>query len=92
MLLIEGGDEGGEEPVIEIGCTYPGACNYIETAIIDDGFCDLSCLCGEGTVWDELNGNCVTENSCESDIDSSGQTDINDLLLILVNFGMQCPE
>lgn len=92
LLLIEGGEEGGEEPVVEIGCTYPGACNYIETAIIDDGFCDLSCLCGEGTAWDEVIGNCVIDNSCESDIDLSGQTDLNDLLLILVNFGMECPE
>ena len=49
------------------------------------------CLCGEGTVWDELNGN-VIDNSCASDIDSSSQTDINDLLLILVNFGIECPE
>tara|TARA_Y100001954_G_C15809581_1_gene604421 strand:+ start:565 stop:2358 length:1794 start_codon:yes stop_codon:yes gene_type:complete len=84
--------EGGEEQLDELGCKYPGACNYSEAAIIDDGSCDLSCLCGEGTVWDELNGNCVINISCASDIDSSGQIDINDLLLILVNFGMECPE
>ena len=48
----------GEAP--EYGCTDPAACNYDDTANVDDGSCEHGCLfCGEGTVWDSASSTCV---------------------------------
>ena len=48
----------GEAP--EYGCTDPAACNYDDTANVDDGSCEHGCLfCGEGTVWDSTSSTCV---------------------------------
>ena len=49
------------------GCTYTGACNYDVDATEDDGTCDFTCLfngiiCGEGSVWNQITGQC--EVSC----------------------------
>ena len=93
ITLTEGDDDSGEgNSDDEYGCTYLLACNYSSTAVIDDGSCAFSCLCADGTIWDEEIGNCVLENTCPSDIDNNGQTDVEDLLLLLIGFGSFCNE
>ncbi|MBM55729.1 MAG: hypothetical protein CMB32_04135 [Euryarchaeota archaeon] len=78
------------EPEPLVGCTYQQACNYNENAITDDGSCDLTCLCGENLVWDIELEQCIPLPTCPSDIDHSGETDIQDLLVFLTSFGEQC--
>lgn len=90
--LTEGGsDEVNPDDEI-FGCTYSGACNFQEEATNDDGSCDLICLCGAGTIWDEESSSCIDYNPCPSDIDQNGQTDVDDLLMILIDYGLECPE
>ena len=48
----------------EQGCTDAAACNYNESASLDDGSCDYSCCpgpgcCHAGTVWDVALQQCV---------------------------------
>ena len=48
----------GEAP--QSGCTDTTACNYDDTANVDDGSCEYGCLyCGEGTVWDSATSICM---------------------------------
>ena len=76
------------------GCTYTGACNYDVDATEDDGTCDFTCLfngiiCGEGSVWNQITGQC--EVSCVADLDYDGTISVEDLLILLTNFGTVCP-
>ena len=67
------------------GCTYTGACNYDVDATEDDGTCDFTCLfngiiCGEGSVWNQITGQC--EVSCVADLDDDGTISVEDLLIL----------
>ena len=83
-----------DEPCDEYiyGCTYAKACNYDSEATFDDGTCEFSCLCGDGTVWDIQQAKCIGDNSCPTDINQNGSTEVGDLLLILASYGASCPE
>lgn len=71
------------------GCTNPSSPNYDPSATVDDGTCDLSYMCLEGTVYDaELMG-CVPLG-CPGDLDFDGEIDVNDLLGFLVVFDTSC--
>ena len=63
--------------------------NYNAIATVDDGSCDLSYMCGEGTVYDEVLGICVT-NECVGDFNGDGQIGAADLLDFLVVYGSSC--
>ncbi|MDA1337051.1 MAG: CRTAC1 family protein [Bacteroidetes bacterium] len=95
--------EGETNPVIDPcstgpcpGCTYPEACNFDASANEEDGSCDFSCLlnettCGPGTIWDDSQQLCVAiENSCPTDLNFDGVTDVTDLLLFLASFAVAC--
>jgi hypothetical protein len=77
--------------IIEIGfpgCTYPEACNYDDDAENDDGSCTFpepgfDCF-GQAVAGDGYNP------TCPSDIDQDGMVAINDLLLLLGEFGDAC--
>ena len=97
----EGG--GGNDPVL--GCTYPNACNYDNTATEDDGSCDfVGCEIFGCTYPSALNFNnlatiddssCLfanVENSCATDINEDGIVTVADLLLLLTDFGASCPD
>ena len=71
------------------GCTNPMSSNYNAIATVDDGSCDLSYMCGEGTVYDEVLGICVT-NECGGDFNGDGQIGTADLLDFLVVYGSSC--
>jgi len=71
------------------GCTNPMSSNYNAIATVDDGSCDLSYMCGEGTVYDEVLGICVT-NECVGDFNGDGQIGAADLLDFLVVYGSSC--
>ena len=71
------------------GCTYAVACNYDVNATLDNGSCDWSCVCGQGTIWDEVVGACVAQ--CSADQDGDGLIGTGDLLIFLSTFGATCP-
>ena len=71
-----------------LGCTYAVACNFDQEATSDDGSCDWSCVCGEGTIWDETAGGCVAQ--CSSDQNGDGVVGAADLLMFLAAFGATC--
>jgi hypothetical protein len=71
------------------GCTNAASSNYNPSATVDDGSCDLSHLCLEGTVYDlELMG-CVPA-ACPGDMNYDGEIDVNDLLDFLVVYDSVC--
>ena len=91
LVLVEGTALCQEDCV---GCTYAVACNYDVNATEDDGTCDFACLfngiiCGEGAVWNQSTGQC--EVSCVCDLDDDGTISVEDLLILLTNFGTVCP-
>ena len=93
ITLIEGESDSGGNPLDLLeGCTYEGACNYVEEAVVDSGDCDFSCLCGDGTVWDISQSKCVANNTCPTDVNSNGITEVGDLLMILATYGFDCSE
>ena len=81
-------ENGGSGDVITSGCTYPLACNYLDSAQEDNGTCDFSCACGEGTVWDSNVSQCIA--SCTADQNGDGEIGTGDLILFLTFFGNTC--
>ncbi len=72
------------------GCTYPVACNFNPQAMDDNGTCEFSCLCGSGTAWDAVLGECI--DLCDADFSSDGVVSTADLILFLTMFGANCPD
>jgi len=53
-----------------------------------------SAFCGSGTIWDEGTQTCISfmpEDLCPTDVNNDGFTSIQDLLLLLGQFGTFCP-
>ena len=71
------------------GCTNAASSNYNALATVDDGSCDLSYMCLEGTVYDSELQRCVP-TSCPGDMDYDGEIDVNDLLSFLVVYDSSC--
>jgi hypothetical protein len=98
LTLIEGETAGGGGPFpstfVVAGCTYPTACNYSIAAQTDNGTCDFSCLlasnCGPGTHYDALTMQCLPDTSCAGDLNGDTFVSIQDLLLLLADFGTEC--
>jgi len=83
------------------------ACNYDPDAVCPDDSCIYPLIgndceagavaCDETTTWNvELQrcecaaGPCL--NDCPSDLNGNGLVEVTDLLLVLGDFGMECPE
>lgn len=93
---------GGNE---QAGCTYPNACNFNSDATTDDGSCDFvscevfGCTYPQALNFNDLStvddGTCqfseATEN-CATDINADGVVTVADLLLLLTDFGNNCPN
>lgn len=99
LVLIEGETVAYVDPCDTQpcpGCTYEQACNYDGSANVDNGSCDFSCWiaatsCGPGTIWSAEVGLCVLEeDSCPTDLNDDGVTDVTDLLLFLASFAVSC--
>lgn len=93
LLAFAGNDITGNLDIIEIqisqdisGCTNFEACNYNPLATIDDGSCLLpSAGCSE------CDGQTLI-SSLASDINSDFSVDIGDLVILLGEFGLDCPQ
>ena len=82
-------EDGASTANVVAGCTYAVACNFNPAATEDDGTCDWSCACGEGTVWDDEAGSCVA--TCTADHNGDGAIGAGDLIIFLTLFGVSCP-
>lgn len=60
------------------GCTYPEALNYAELAVLDDGTCSFLAP--------------PEPDDCPKDLDGDELIGVGDILAVLANFGMSCPE
>ncbi len=98
-----GEGEGSVDSIL--GCTYPNACNYNYAATEDDGSCDfVSCETFGCTYPLALNFNALStvddntclfgtsENPCATDINNDGIVTVEDLLLLLTDFGAFCSD
>ena len=71
------------------GCTDPTACNYSEEAFEEGGSCiypEEGYTC-DGTCINDSNGDGICDSFCQEDLNSDGYITIQDLLLILSEFG-----
>lgn len=89
-------EEGGSSMCTEncLGCTYLNACNFDESATVDDGTCDFSCfletiVCAPGLEWNSTLQVC--ETTCTTDFDDDGVVTLADLLFFLTAFATFCP-
>ncbi len=72
------------------GCTNAASSTYNPSATVDDGSCDLSHLCLQGTVYDlELMG-CIP-TACPGDLNDDGAINVSDLLEFLIVYDSLCP-
>ena len=72
------------------GCTNVNSSNYDEEATLDDGTCDLSYMCLEGTFYDDVVERCLP-SACPGDLDFDHDIDVNDLLAFLLVYDTVCP-
>jgi hypothetical protein len=72
------------EPPAIPGCTYAEACNFSPEATTDDG----TCIFAEPLF--DCNGDPLTASTCDEDVDGDGMVGVNDLLLLLAQFGDAC--
>ena len=88
------------------GCMDQNACNFNGQALCADDSCVYPLIgndcnggaiaCGGSTVWDASNQICVCSDGsgnddCPSDLNGNGFVEVTDLLLVLGDFGMECP-
>ena len=88
------------------GCVDPNACNFDPNASCADDSCIYplvgdDCMtgavaCSGSTQWDVANQVCVCDcvslpNDCPTDLNGNGFVEITDLLLVLGDFGSECP-
>ena len=84
------------------GCTDSAACSYNDEANEDDGSCvyppseSVDCefggnYCGDGTAWDSSLQICVGFDDCPADLNGNGLVEVSDLLMVLADFGTECP-
>ena len=71
------------------GCTNPLSINYDASATVDNGSCDLSYMCLNGTIYDEELMGCVPV--CPGDMNFDGAINVNDLLDFLLVYDTLCP-
>ena len=76
-------------PTVVAGCTNPDAPNYDASANEDDGSCDMSYLCGEGTYYDEVAATCLPLE-CPGDFNNDGLIGAGDLLDFLALYNNAC--
>ncbi|HAW73457.1 MAG TPA: hypothetical protein DCX00_06515 [Flavobacteriales bacterium] len=90
------------DDIVVYGCVDPEACNYASEANCGDESCiypplglsncyDGETFCGEGTIWDASLQTCVAFDDCPADLNGNGLVEVSDLLLVLADFGTECP-
>ena len=84
------------EDLLTILSEYGQTCNpdmeACTTDLNEDGLCDEleHPMCGTGTIWNASVGQCVTNLSCQTDLDFSGSVTVNDLIIFLGVYGTNC--
>ena len=88
------------------GCMDQNACNFNGQALCADDSCVYPLIgndcnggaiaCGSSTVWDAANQICVCadgsgNDDCPTDLNGNGFVEVTDLLLVLGDFGSECP-
>lgn len=90
-----------------LGCTNPLAENFNTEATDDNGLCLVlpPSYCGEGTTWDDVSGQCISDGTgegsgnggvggyggeCFGDFDADGERGTADLLMWLAVYGSSC--
>ena len=94
LLLIQ------ENPNPVLGCIYEGASNYNPSATQDDGSCELDgctdpLAINYNSIYTVDNGSCIFNGvnpDCLADINFDGVISIEDLLMILSDFGSICDQ
>ena len=71
------------------GCTNTLSINYDASATVDDGSCDLSYMCLNGTIYNEELMGCVPV--CPGDMNFDGAINVNDLVEFLLVYDSLCP-
>jgi len=69
--------DNGYCEALQTGCTDSEACNYDSEAEVDNGEC----------TFNEVGYNCDGIFLCTNDLDSDGYVGVDDLLIVLSNFG-----
>ena len=52
----------------------------------------LAAVCGTGTIWSLEFQGCIPYQPCVHDLNFDGSTTVSDLLILLANFQMACPD
>ena len=78
------------------GCTYPKASNYNPYYESDDGSCEFDgCTDPLASNYNELanhnDGSCEYDFPCPGDLTGDGTIGVPDLLIIIGNYGANCP-
>lgn len=78
------------------GCTYPKAANYNPYYESDDGSCEFNgCTDPVASNYNELanhnDGSCEYDFPCPGDLNGDGTVGVPDLLVIIGNYGSNCP-
>ena len=63
-----------------------GVCDQLET-----GGCSGPGCCGNGTLWDPVQGVCIAFDQCPADVNGDGVVDALDILALIASYGSDCP-
>ena len=74
-----------------LGCTYPSAINFSNSATLDDGSCEFeSCDSAYETGYEQGLIDASESNNCPGDLTNDLIVSTQDLLELLTLFGNQC--
>ena len=77
-------DSGGLDPLCAEYCLLESGVPDCEVGLLD--------LCGNGTYWSSELGICIPFATCPEDLNGDGQVSVSDLLVLLANFQIVCPD
>ena len=65
--------------------------SLLEVAFVDS-LVESGAYCGQGTLWSPMLQRCVAIPECSGDLNQDGLVGTTDLLALLSNYGLECPE
>lgn len=70
----------------QIDLNNNGVCDQLET-----GGCSGPGCCGNGTLWDPVQGVCIAFDQCPADVNEDQVVDALDILALIASYGSDCP-
>jgi hypothetical protein len=70
----------------QIDLNNNGVCDQLET-----GGCSGPGCCGNGTLWDPIQGVCIAFDQCPADVNEDQVVDALDILALIASYGSDCP-